>query len=193
MEKTSEETVSADELWTPIVCNDRKRMEFKKIEIESEGAKTAGKNETPMYPPVQPIPIESYSKIFKIYPFLTTPATIEEDRDRGDAGGSLNIVENGSSSIYSNSNIEGSSLLSGLGPLDHDSTSGAGTRESSSSTTRNTISGSSSRGKSPAPPGGKKPGSSFRETKINRQQRKVAPISPKNGGAKGGDYKFRGV
>ena len=193
VEKTSEETVSADELWTPIVCNDRKRMEFKKIEIESEGAKTAGKNETPMYPPVQPIPIESYSKIFKIYPFLTTPATIEEDRDRGDAGGSLNIVENGSSSIYSNSNIEGSSLLSGLGPLDHDSTSGAGTRESSSSTTRNTISGSSSRGKSPAPPGGKKPGSSFRETKINRQQRKVAPISPKNGGAKGGDYKFRGV
>jgi hypothetical protein len=195
IEKMSEVTVSTDELWQPIVCNERKRMEFKKIEIESEGAKTAGKNDTSKYSPPQPVPMEPYSKIFTTYPFQTAPATIEEDKERGDAGGSLNIVDTAafeSSSLYSNSNsnvVEGSSLLSGFASFaDHDvSREGGGGSSAGGSgqgSSRLAVS------KSPAPPSaGKRLGGS-RDSKVNRQQRKVTAAAP---ATKGGEYKFRGV
>lgn len=183
VEKASDETVCADDLWVPIVFKERKRMEFKKIEFESEGKKTAGKTENLKYSSVQPFPLEIYSKIFTTYPFLTTPSTIEEDKERGDAGGSLNIVDNATfeTSSYLNSNVmEGSSQLSGFveqeGSLRDDGS------VSGSASSRRSV-------KSPAPPSAGK-ASSSRDNKINRQQRQV---KARNTAPKSGEYKFRGV
>merc|ERR1712167_111369 len=128
-------------------------MEFKKIEIDSEGSKPGG-NDASKFAAIQPVPLASYSKIYTIYPFQETPSTIEEDKNRDDAGGSLNIVENDgtfeSSSLCSDSNVEGSSLLSGFNSVEQEKKSGGSSRgDGTTSSGRRTI---SSTPKSPAPP-----------------------------------------
>ena len=177
IEKVSEDAASQDELWKPIVCNQRMYMEFKKVEIEGEGTKSGGRNDESPFPPVVPIPLKHYTKIYTVYPPLTTVSTIEEDRNRADGGGSLNIVDaNMDSTSLHNSLVDGSSMMSGMASMEQE------TRDdvSTASTGRATNSG----GKNPAPPlSGKK---SFRETKVNRQQRKVTTVNKS-------DYKFRGV
>jgi hypothetical protein len=182
VEKARETPPSIADLWQPIVCNERKRMEFKKIEIESEGGKkVAGKTEYLRFPLLQPKNLEAYSKIYTTYPLLTTPATIEEDRERGDAGGSLNIIDNptfDSSSWNSNSNVvEGSSLLSGFDSAEQEAGAAA-------------AAGGRPLSKGPAPPSGGKTGSASRDTRVNRQQRKV---TSRPGNSSKGEYKFRGV
>mmetsp|Transcript_19566 Transcript_19566/g.32926 ORF Transcript_19566/g.32926 Transcript_19566/m.32926 type:complete len:1643 (+) Transcript_19566:93-5021(+) len=191
VEKEKDESVCADDLWTPIIFKERKRMELAKIEIESEGKKVPGKAENLKYAPVQPFPIEAYAKIFTTYPLQSTPSTIEADKERGDAGGSLNLVENSNfdNSTFSNSQmVDGSSQLSGFNSVDQDGNQ-LPSREDGTVSTASSTGRHSSAGKTPAPPSGGRSSSSSRDSKINRTQRQV---KARNTVSKG-DYKFKGV
>jgi len=182
---------SAADLWKPIVFNERKRMEFTKIEIENGGTKASVEKETSKYP-ISPFPLNLYAKISVTYPFLTTPANISGQKNSTDLEGSLNLIEEGNDSGSHSRSVEGSSMLSGFTSFEQDVGS-VGREELSVSTV-----GSKPRSvKSPAPPSsGRK---STRDTKVNRQQRKVVasnisagdhdqkqPKSPK-------DVRFKGV
>ena len=162
-QKTSDYAKSGDELWQPIVQNERKRMEFSKIEIESE---RSTREETREYPPCQPLALESYSKIITTYPFLTTPSTIAEDKERGEEG-SLTLIDDGtvgSASLYSA--MEGSSLLSGFTSFGQENANPSkGEVDSPSKKVKSTP--------NPTPPSSSRKTQIARDARINRQQRKV--------------------
>lgn len=87
--KTVEEmtTENIDALWTPIVANERKKMEYFPTETSSMAVAGGGNISVPTskgitIEPVQPMPMHTYEKIITSYDVLSEPSITASKRER---------------------------------------------------------------------------------------------------------------